>query len=296
MHPKLQQIITHLQYHFRLVLFDETTLAELSHVRLSRLKLYTYLGALLLGLMLLLFAFIVFTPLKEYVPGYGNFDNYRRALVLQRRTDSLSSVTNVQYEYIAHLRSLFADTLYMDIPAEAISPITEWADSGANTGVIPFIDTLSVAESELRHTIEQQSSGVQSFDEQAAYHSGIADLYFFAPANGTIIQEYEPDKGHFGITIAGSEAAPIKAISDGVVLMSEYSPEKGYVIAIQHAHNLVSVYKNNAALLKKAGTYIKAGEVIAQMGNINCYGTSACLYFELWYKQNSVNPVKYILF
>lgn len=296
MNSKLRQFLIHLQHRFRLVLFDDTTLAEVTHLRLSRLNLYGYLSALLLILLLCLFAFIVFTPLKQYVPGYGNYDNYRYALALQRKTDSLASVTQVQYEYIMHLRSIFADTLDMEMPIKAISPITEWADSGATTAKIDLADTLSAAELELRQTIEQQSgNNIAQADEQAAY-PGIADLYFFAPTNGAIIQQYQPEKGQFGITLAGSEAAPIKAISDGIVLMSDYSPENGYIIAIQHPQNLVSVYKNNAALLKKAGTYVRSGEVIAQMGNLNCYGVGACLYFELWYRQNPVNPVNYIFF
>lgn len=280
-----------LQHRFRLVLYDDTTLAEAWHARPTRLKLYGWLSALLLLGWLAALLLIAFTPLREYVPGYGSLDTYRRALRLQRSTDSLAAVSLAQAQYIGHLRSIFADTIDMPIPTEAISPLTEWADSGANTDIVAILDTLSTAELDLRREIEQTDHSPTS----DTYESGIADLFFCTPAEGYVSQSYNPAQGHFGIDIAGSEAAPIKAVCDGMVLLADYSPENGYTIVLQHAHDLVSVYKHNAAVLKKNATFVRTGEVIAHMGK----GTAELnqpihLHFELWHRQNPVNPADYI--
>ncbi|HRG91008.1 MAG TPA: M23 family metallopeptidase, partial [Chitinophagales bacterium] len=69
-----------------------------------------------------------------------------------------------------------------------------------------------------------------------------------------------------------------------------------YVITVQHANDLVSIYKHNSKLLKKTGAYIKAGEVIAVVGNTGELSTGPHLHFELWHKGRSLNPKDYIAF
>jgi murein DD-endopeptidase MepM/ murein hydrolase activator NlpD len=83
---------------------------------------------------------------------------------------------------------------------------------------------------------------------------------------------------------------------DGTVIISDWTSETGYVIGVQHSNNLFSFYKHNSALLKRAGDYVKAGEVIAIIGNSGEYTTGPHLHFELWYNGTAVNPVDYILF
>jgi len=72
--------------------------------------------------------------------------------------------------------------------------------------------------------------------------------------------------------------------------------ETGYVIQIQHDHNLVTVYKHNAELLKKQGDKVKAGETIAIMGNTGKETTGPHLHFEMWMNGISLNPEEYIKF
>ncbi|MFC2138154.1 M23 family metallopeptidase, partial [Bacteroidota bacterium] len=68
------------------------------------------------------------------------------------------------------------------------------------------------------------------------------------------------------------------------------------VIQIQHDNNIISVYKHNSVLLKKAGNYVKAGEAIAIVGNSGELTTGPHLHFELWHNGKPLNPEDYILF
>jgi murein DD-endopeptidase MepM/ murein hydrolase activator NlpD len=88
----------------------------------------------------------------------------------------------------------------------------------------------------------------------------------------------------------------IKSVMSGTVLLSAWTIETGYLLVIQHPNNLVSVYKHNAELLKQTGNMVKAGEVIAIVGNSGEYTSGPHLHFELWHNGIPVNPEDYILF
>ena len=61
-------------------------------------------------------------------------------------------------------------------------------------------------------------------------------------------------------------------------------------------NNIVSIYKHNQKLLKKTGDKVSAGSPIALVGNTGAVTTGDHLHFELWYKGEAVDPVKYIKF
>ena len=78
--------------------------------------------------------------------------------------------------------------------------------------------------------------------------------------------------------------------------LSTWSVEDGNIIQLQHANDLISVYKHNAVLLKKPGDVVSAGEAIAIIGNSGENTTGPHLHFELWHKGSPIDPQKFILF
>jgi murein DD-endopeptidase MepM/ murein hydrolase activator NlpD len=89
---------------------------------------------------------------------------------------------------------------------------------------------------------------------------------------------------------------PVKCIADGTVLFSSWTQDAGYVVMIQHNANLISIYKHNAELYKKVGTFVNAGEIIALVGNSGELTNGPHLHFELWYNGNSLNPEEFVTF
>jgi len=65
---------------------------------------------------------------------------------------------------------------------------------------------------------------------------------------------------------------------------------------VQHRGNLISTYKHNAQLLKKVGTFVNGGEIIAIVGNSGELTNGPHLHFELWYNGNSLNPEEFVTF
>jgi murein DD-endopeptidase MepM/ murein hydrolase activator NlpD len=49
-------------------------------------------------------------------------------------------------------------------------------------------------------------------------------------------------------------------------------------------------------LLKQEGNLVRAGEVIAIIGDSGMLSTGPHLHFELWFNGNPVNPLDYIVF
>ena len=74
-----------LRNRYRLVVMNDDTYEEVVTFRLSRLSVYIMLSTIFVLLVGLTVALIVFTPLKYYIPGYGNvrMDREYRQLLSQ---------------------------------------------------------------------------------------------------------------------------------------------------------------------------------------------------------------------
>jgi lipoprotein NlpD len=114
------------------------------------------------------------------------------------------------------------------------------------------------------------------------------------PANGRLISGYQPDApGKKGIDIAGKKGQSVKAAAAGKVVYSG-SGLVGYgrLIIIKHNETLLSAYGHNSNLLVSEGEYVKAGQVIANMGSSGTDRTR--LYFEIRKNGKPVNPLRYL--
>ena len=96
--------------------------------------------------------------------------------------------------------------------------------------------------------------------------------------------------------VVANKDEAIKAIQDGTVVFTGWTVETGYVIALQHPGNIVSVYKHNSVLLKKEGNIVRAGESIAIIGESGELSTGPHLHFEIWINGNPMDPKDYVVF
>ena len=98
------------------------------------------------------------------------------------------------------------------------------------------------------------------------------------------------------IDITAPAGSVVKATLDGTVIFAGWSDDSGHTIQIQHDGDIVSIYKHNEKLLKKAGDKVTAGSPIALVGNSGELTTGDHLHFELWHKGEAVDPTRYINF
>ena len=273
---------------YRLVVLNNDTFEERFSLKLTPLNIFVVTGLVSIIMITLTVSLVAFTPLREYIPGYGTEANTRQQLInLALRTDSL------QYELT--LRTAVIDNLHNIISGNVRNDSLQKIND-QNEKINPGDVRPSKEDSLFRAEIENQDRYSLSFSERKNGKSGISSFFFFTPVKGMVTASFNPAQEHFGADIAAKENEPIKATMDGTVIFSAWTAETGYTLHIQHSNNLISVYKHNSVLLKKAGQYVKAGEAIAVIGNSGEQTTGPHLHFELWYNGTSVNPQDYIAF
>ena len=274
---------------FRFVVLNDETFEEKFSLSLSRNNVWVFLGVISFTLIFLTAAAIIYTPLKYFIPGFGDYNYRGQILQLQFKTDSLQD-------------ALDARSLWLEDIANVASGNIDTTRPKAHTGKIDKahikLDEVKPEDQELRKQVDDEDNYSLSYG--AGQGSGAVDevkqMHLMDPVEGYVTDEYDKQKEHYGIDIAAKQDAPVKAVLDGKVISATYTLETGYVIEVQHANNLVSMYKHNSKLLKKPGNLVKAGDVIAFVGSTGDLSTGPHLQFELWHEGRSLNPKDYIVF
>jgi len=285
---KKSGIVRKLRNKFRLVVMNDQTLEEKFSLRLTPMNILVFGGTFVLSLIVVTLYLIAFTPLREYIPGYTDVHLRRNVLSVARKADSLDYQMKAQERYLANLLDVLEskeDTLKA-VPARM---------DGQGLDTLRRLER-SVEDSLLR--MQMEAADRFELDEASArpFSAGIGSTAFFTPLKGTITSRYDASQKHYGIDVVSNANEVIKSALDGTVVMANFTSETGYVIGIQHPNNIFTFYKHNSALLKKVGDFVKAGEVVAIIGNTGEHSTGPHLHFELWYNGSPVNPVEFISF
>lgn len=121
------------------------------------------------------------------------------------------------------------------------------------------------------------------------------DVFFIKPSKGIIINQFNPENGHFGIDFAVKTGSSIFATKGGLVIFADYTINDGIKIIIQHDNGYISVYKHCSSLLKKERDVVVQGELIGLSGNSGKNTTGPHLHFELWKDGKPKNPEEYFI-
>ena len=275
---------------YRLVILNDQTFEERASIRLSRFNVYVLAGTVFILFTIFMFAVIAFTHIKQYIPGYGDLSVRRNLIKLRLEADSLQNRVRQQELWILNARNVLAGNDSLDL------------DTTGFISQAPKYDTIKLdevpeADRLLREEMEKEEDYALMFTpDNGKQTESLSNLKLFPPVLGLVSASFDPLKDHYGTDIVAKEKESIKTILNGTVIMADWTVETGYVIAIQHEHDLVSIYKHNSVLLKKVGTFVKTGEAIAIIGNSGEQTTGPHLHFELWRNGVPVDPESYIVF
>ena len=282
---KKKRLIRRLKSKYRLVIMNDDTLEEKASFNLKPASVFVTVGLSIILLIVLTTILIAFTGLREYIPGYADLKTQKRVYSLVMRTDSMEKSVAARDKYILNLKNIINGDTISDA-------IVKPAESEKKYDTIHKLHK-SAEDAQLRKMIETQDE--YSLSEGNSKNS-INGFLFFTPIKGTVTNRFDAIKKHYGIDIVSEPNKPINATLDGTVIFSNFTSETCYVIGIQHSNNLFSIYKHNSALLKKTGDYVKAGDVVAIIGNSGELSAGPHLHFELWFNGIPINPQQYISF
>lgn len=270
---------------YRLTIHNENKLENVLGFYISPLWVIMSLFFSFLLLAGVLYLIVVFTPVGNLLPGYISNRAKEELIRNNIRIDSLTREVEKQDRYIANIQALISGNITIDSITSSPVPI--------NTEGISTDKTIH--EKEFMEQWEEREK--YNLTSQATSVAELQELHLMRPTRGDVIKPFDPNSGHFGIDIAEIPGESVMAIHDGVVVMSDFTANEGFTVAIQHRENMISIYRNCYRLLKNIGDKVSGGEVIATLSSgENDNRRKEYLHLELWHRGKPLDPSTYIAF
>jgi lipoprotein NlpD len=282
---RVKNFLEAIRFKYKVSILNENTLEETWFVRLSRLNVFL-LGGTFLVITFLLMAFLILkTPLRYFLPGYEDSGIRTEFVQASIKADSLAFTLKKQAEYIDILKEIMEGNIKIDSTRS--------------------LDSIVLKEREelLLKKSEREKQFCETIEQEEQYKLGVLSqrnneniLVLFKPTKGIISNKFDYNKQHYGIDVVSAPNERVLSVLKGTVVLTGFTIETGYIIAVQHENDYISIYKHNSQLLKKTGDIVRAGEPIAIVGNTGKQTTGPHLHFELWNKGRPLNPEQYIIF
>ncbi len=274
---------------YLLILRNEENFAERTTISFTYAKLIVFSVSIFL-IVLMISLYLVTTILSAWLdPRHAEVEANRQLIELSQEVDSLALEISRKDMFIESFRRLASG----EVANDTLNTLEASAGRPVASGKELEMEDLPAIDSALRSEFE----GSLLYDRVASGNSSeMQEIFFFSPIEGLVSAPFDSKIEHYGVDIVAKQNEPVKAVADGTVLLSSWTQKEGYVLALQHRTNLVSVYKHNSALLKKTGEFVRAGEVISIIGNSGELTTGPHLHLELWYNGNPVNPEEFVSF
>ncbi len=115
---------------------------------------------------------------------------------------------------------------------------------------------------------------------------------FYWPAHGELSSRfgYRWGRLHAGIDIANDIGTPVSAAMSGRVTYAGWESGYGYTIVIEHSRGYETLYGHLSGFAVGTGQYVRAGQVIAYMGNTG-NSTGPHVHFEVHKNGGLIDPL-----
>lgn len=262
---------------FQLIVYHGNSYDIMRKFKFNRLGFMSINFLVLMLVFAILSVLVIFTPIKQLIPGYP--DKETRLLIYENsiRTDSLIRELEIRDQYLEMIREM----VFNDVPidSEFVVPVQNLSKEQIKEFNNPANKRVKV-EDKTSLTVDKNEVMPE----------------LFPPVKGIVKSKYNLATGHYGTDIASYGETTILSTLRGTVLFSDYTVETGYTIIIQHKSNLISVYKHNKSSFVEEGQFVETGQAIAIYGNTGENTNGEHLHFELWRNGVSLNPEDYIEF
>ena len=275
----LQKLKGRIRKYYRFVIMDDTTFEEKIVFRLKPLSIFAVVVISILVLISLSISLIAFTPLREYIPGYGSSKQNQKIMQLYARADSLEQVID---DIEAYERSIKMIMLGIDDTTAFDSVVQESSKKENADFTMTYYDSILLQI----HDIDLPAQETPQLQLLKSSKEILSHLY--TPVQGMVEQRFS--EKHPGISLLCKQGSSVYAPQTGTVIYAGHDTENGTTLIISHPNNVMAVYQHAGTLL------VKTGDIVKQKQAVSITDFDGIVYFELWVDGIVVNPENYILF
>ena len=271
----------------RFNMLNATDNTEEWHMHLSPASILAGLVAFMLMLFILTLSLVAYSPILEFLPGYRTEADRSRESLVQNiiRLDSMERMMNDMLTYNENIALIM----------EGRTPVARTLAASDSSRISKVLVMPSPEDSLLRAQMEGDGEYAIAPHSEGSRRKIREAIELATPVEGIITGRFDIKQGNFGVKIAAAAGDRIAAIDNGTVVQSLWAPEAGYTVVLQHAGNLISIYKNLSQSLVSVGQTIRSGELIGYNAEAE-NGEVKLFEFELWNNGKPVDPEGYIVF
>ena len=265
------------QRKYRLAILEDTTLREVFHFRVSAMSAITMLAVLFIVLLVSLSLLIVYTPIRNILPGYEA--SVRQQLIDESaRVDSLLTKIEVQGQYLEVLRQISAGDIRLDSAQNLDSlQLMERAQ-------IREFNNSEVTDAFMEH-YEQQERERRMASDNAANRK---IFHLTRPVRGTVVRSAAPDTKQYSALVRIARTENLLAIMRGTIIVVERMPDNTFTVVLQNG-SFMAIYRHVPKCTKTQGATVDKGEQIGLMD------ADHDLEIEFWDDGQFVNPEEVIV-
>lgn len=265
---------------YKITVEDESRLSIVNRWRITVPKLVIAAIITLILAVFLAVLVIIYTPLRNKLPGYMVDSQRLQIENAMLRVDSLSNIYNTDRQYIENLAKILNTDRN---PADSVRHMPQ-STRGADS---------------LMTSTDAERKFIASYNKREKYNVGIlsplaaSNMMFRLPCQGGVADKSTIEDEKLRFRIAGG--MPVTAIADATVIeVSRVATEGGGSCVLQHANGFVSRYSHLTGISVRVGQHVRSGEVIALQHPSSATDFS---YFmiQLWRHGDSLLPAQYLL-
>jgi len=172
------------------------------------------------------------------------------------------------------------------------------SDKSAASKAISDIEDDIASVSAIFEDLDASAKGQKDYPELTGLENGKGNLIW--PIQGKIIRSFGTTKDkrgikltNPGIDVQGSSGDKVLAAAMGRAIYISWLRGYGQFIILDHGLGYYTLYSNLSDIYVEIGDLVKAGEVIAEIGDLGSLEGSR-LHFELRYRKESLDPIVWL--
>ena len=257
---------------YRLVVLNDDTLEEVQSVKLTPLSLYALGSGVLVAIIALVVSLIVFTPLKEYIPGYADVKLRRDIVKLNLKADTLESLLTQQNSAFESMKKVALGEVGHERDTMKVAKTSLYDED---------LLTLSSKNDSILKSLVQQNITVTE-NQESAY-----GLILTNPFSGSVFAKKHSEKDLVWMMFS-SKAAVLLSPATGTIINSGYEASKGFFTLIQLQNGIICHFYHLGQLMVSDRQVVNKGNSFAEIS------PNQTVMFEMWYKGIQLDPSQYI--